>query len=80
MNHYLKNILIVDRRRFGSRVGITPWRSLSTMTIASMDIVLIEEDDGQYTVFKNRFGPDEYTFAAKALPRFLQRPHIRYES
>ena len=80
MNHCLKNILIIDRERYGARVGTHSWSSISMMTIAVMDVVLVEEADGRYTVEKNRFGPDDYTFAAKALSRFLQRPFIRYES
>lgn len=84
MKHFLKNILIIDRERYGQRVGGLLRESgssrfrLASSVIISMDIVLVEEAAG-YWVEKNRFGVDGYWFPKERLPEFLLDPSKNYE-
>ena len=78
INRYVKNLIIVDKDRFGGGIEIgDPWSGISAGTVARMDIVLIESPDS-YEVLKNRYGPDNYKFCKQALPQFLMNPTERY--
>lgn len=76
MKHFLKNILVIDRERSGSRADSRGRVPLST--VACVDIMLIEETTG-YWIEKNRYGSADYWFPKERLPEFLLDPTADYQ-
>ena len=77
MNHFLKNILIIDHNRYQraqSQISHGIWSS-----IVMLDIILVESQLS-YWVEKNRYGVNAYSFDKERLPEFLLDPSKCYES